>query len=255
MTGPILNVRPLTGRTVPRIATLVAGFRLIILDYDGTLFDTRPAIVHCLGRAFEQSGRSIPARDLVIDAVGTGATLPDTLLLLDRGLRSNSARLDELVVTYRRLYRDEGTALLHQYPSVTETLQELHRSGVICVVVSNKGIDAIRRSLDAAGLSPLIDYVVGDQPGAPKKPEPLVVTDLIVPRYCFGRDEMLIVGDTELDIQFARRTGIASCWAAYGYGAPASCRALEPDFEISSFSRLQEIVVQSDPRPTDRLAL
>lgn len=233
----------------------MAGFRLIIFDYDGTLFDTRPAIVHCLGRAFEQSGRAIPARDAVTDAVGTGATLPDTLLLLDPRLRGDCAGLDELVVAYRRLYRDEGTALLHQYPSVTETLRELHLSGIICAIVSNKEIDAIRRSLDETGLDPLIDFVVGDQPGTPKKPEPSVVTDLIVPRYRLGRDEMLIVGDTELDIQFAKCTGIASCWASYGYGAPVSCRALEPDFEISNISHLQEIVVQSDPRQTDKVAL
>jgi phosphoglycolate phosphatase len=231
-----------------RRATPAGGIKLVIFDYDGTLFDTRAAIVHCIGRTFEQTEREIPAHDIVADAVGTGATLPDTLLLLDPALRGDSATLDELVVTYRRLYRDEAAVLLRTFPGVAETLQDLRSNGVTCTVVSNKGIDAIRRSFDESGLSPFIDFVVGDQPGTPRKPDPSVVANLIVPRYGLRCDEMLIVGDTEVDIRFAKRTGIPSCWASYGYGGPADCRALEPDYEISNISHLREIVTQSDPR-------
>jgi len=233
----------------------VGNIKLIIFDYDGTLFDTRPAIIHCLGRAFAERGGAIPAREVAANAVGTGATLPDTLLRLDPDLRQNPAALDDLVVTYRRFYRDEGTALLRPYPGVADTLQELHRCGIACAIVSNKGIDAIHRSLDETGLSSLIDFVVGDQPGTAKKPDPLVVTDLIVPRYALGQDRMLIVGDTELDIIFAKRTGIASCWASYGYGTPATCRTLEPDYEIANINKLPEIVSKSDPRRADQVAL
>jgi phosphoglycolate phosphatase len=238
----------LTCRALPRIASPVTDFSLVIFDYDGTLFDTRLAIVHCMHRALVQRGRATPSRSAVEEAVGTGATLPDTLLLLDPRLRHDHATLEELVVSYRAFYRDEGATQLRPYPGVGETLQHLHLGGITCAVVSNKGIEAIRRSLDATGLSTTIDFVVGDQPGTPKKPDPSVVTSLIAPRYGLRREEMLIVGDTELDIEFAKQTGIASCWASYGYGKAASCRALEPDYEISSIGQLREIVAKGDPR-------
>jgi phosphoglycolate phosphatase len=238
----------LTGRALPRGATPLGGFKLVIFDYDGTLFDTRAAIVHCIGRSLEQSGRGIPPRDVVAASVGTGATLPDTLRLLDPGLCRDKAVLEELVVTYRRLYRDEAMTLLCTFPGVTDTLRDLRSSGVTCTVVSNKGIDAIRRSFDETGLSEFIDFVIGDQPGIPKKPDPSLVLDLIVPRYGFQCDEMLIVGDTEVDIRFARATGIASCWASYGYGRPADCRALGPDYEISNIGDLRDVVAQGNPR-------
>jgi len=32
------------------------GFDAIVFDYDGTLFDTRPAIIHCVQRPFEECG-------------------------------------------------------------------------------------------------------------------------------------------------------------------------------------------------------
>jgi phosphoglycolate phosphatase len=238
-----------------RIATPVGGFRLVIFDYDGTLFDTRPAIVHCIGRAFEEYGRSNPAHDAVAGIVGTGATLLDTLLLLDPGLRRDRTALNDLVITYRNLYRDESTALLRAFPGVPAILQHLRLNGIRCAVVSNKGVDAVRRSFDETGLGSLIDVVVGEQPGTPKKPDPRVVTDLIAPRFDLRRDEMLMVGDTEIDILFAKRAGIASCWVSYGYGAPAHCRAGEPDYEISSISHLREIVAKSDSRRASHVPL
>jgi phosphoglycolate phosphatase len=229
--------------------------RLVIFDYDGTLFDTRLAIVHCMSGALKQHGRTSLSHSRIEDAVGTGATLPDTLMHLDPSLRHDRTALDKLVVTYRALYRDEGTAMLRPYPGAASTLRELEMGGITCALVSNKGIDAIQRSLDETGLSPLIDFVIGEQPGMPKKPDPAVITDLIVPRYGLDRDEMLIVGDTELDILFAKRTGITSCWASYGYGTAAACRVLNPDHEIAGIDHLQKIVFESDPRRSAQAAL
>lgn len=218
-------------------------FQVVIFDYDGTLFDTRPAIIHCLRRGFEECGRRVPAVDAVADAVRSGATLPDTLLQLDRRLARDYTALNELVVTYRKLYRDEGAALLRAFPGAVETLQQIHRDGTICVVVSNKAIEAIARSFEASGLSPLIDFVVGDQPGIPKKPDPAVLTELVGPRYAVPRDEMLMVGDTEVDILFARRTGVSCCWASYGYGEPQRCRTLRPQHVISAITELPAVVL------------
>jgi phosphoglycolate phosphatase len=219
-------------------------FKVVVFDYDGTLFDTRAAIVHCITRTFAECGRRIPPCDVVSSAVRTGAALPDTLQLLDRRLQRDRPALDELVVTYRRLYRDEGTALLRAFPEATQTLRQLGRGGAKCIVVSNKGIEAIRRSLDETRLSHLVDLVLGDQPGLPKKPDPAIMTEFILPKYPqLGRNDILMVGDTEIDILFAKGTGVSCCWASYGYGDPARCRTLAPDYEISSLGELHNVVL------------
>jgi len=51
-----------------------------------------------------------------------------------------------------------------------------------------------------------------------------------------------VVGDTEIDILLARRTGIPCCWASYGYGETERCRALKPEYEISSIEQLPALV-------------
>ncbi len=162
----------------------MSTFKAIVFDYDGTLFDTRPAIVYCIQRAFEQQRRPVPAREPVLETVKTGLTLQDTFLILDDELRTNRAALNEIVRTYRTLYLNEAAPLLKPFAGASEALQQLHSSGAKCLVVSNKGIAAIRQSLDDSGLSGFMDLIFGDEPGLPKKPDPAIVMDHISAQIC-----------------------------------------------------------------------
>lgn len=224
----------------------MSAFKLIVFDYDGTLFDTRPAIVQSLRRAFADCGRTIPAAATLDGVVGAGLPLRDSLLLLEPRLRNDRVALDEMVVTYRRFHRDEAASLQRPWPGTLEALCHLDRAGIICVVVSNKGVDAINHSLLASGIS-AIDLVLGDQPGVPRKPDPALVADFVLPRFPgIARQQMLMVGDTEVDILFARRARLQCCWSAYGYGNAQRCRALRPDYEISTISSLPGLVLGSE---------
>ncbi len=220
------------------------AFAAVIFDYDGTLFDTRPAIMQCLERAFAECGRPVPARASIAETVKAGLTLSDTFLTLDVRLRHDRVSLDELVRTYRRSYLDTGATLVEPYVGVRPALQELHDGGEICIVVSNKGIVAVRRSFEQYDLAPLVDLIFADEPGLPKKPDPAIIVDHVLPRYPqLFREQILMVGDTETDILFAKRTGMASCWVSYGYGEAARCRKLSPDFEIASLSELPALAL------------
>ena len=210
----------------------MSGFKVVIFDYDGTLFDTRPAIVHCIQRAFAACGRPIPALEAVAGTVRTGLPLQETFFVLDKNLRAERTALNEMVKTYRKIYLDEGAPLTKPFVGVRDALQDIHARGTKCVVVSNKGIAAIRQSLDQSQLSSFVDLVFGDEPGLPKKPDPAIVVDHILPRYApLRREQMLVVGDTEIDILLAKRTGIACCWASYGYGETERCRRLSPSMK------------------------
>jgi phosphoglycolate phosphatase len=221
----------------------MSSFRAVIFDYDGTLFDTRPAIVHCIQRAFAEIIRSVPPLEAIAGTVETGLSLPDTLVVLDQRLRGNRTTLDELIRNYRRLYLAEGAPLIKPYPGVGDTIRILHAGGTKCLVVSNKGVAAIHQSLEESDLTPFIDMIFGDQPGLPKKPDPAIVTDHILPRSTqLTKDQVLVVGDTETDIVFAKAANVSSCWASYGYGDRVRCRQLAPDYVIGDVAELPAIV-------------
>jgi len=221
----------------------MSGFKVVVFDYDGTLFDTRPAIVHCIQRAFAVCGRPVPTLEAAAGTVRTGLPLQESFIVLDKNLRAEETALNEIVKAYRKIYLDEGAPLTKPFVGVRDALQDIHAHGTKCVVVSNKGVAAIRQSLDQSQLSSFVDLVFGDEPGLPKKPDPAIVIDHILPRYAsLRREQMLVVGDTEIDILLAKRTEIHCCWASYGYGETERCRALKPEHEISSIEELAALV-------------
>jgi phosphoglycolate phosphatase len=221
----------------------MSGFKLVVFDYDGTLFDTRPAIHHCIQRSFAACGRPIPTLEAIAGTVRTGLPLQETFFGLDKNLRAERAALNEIVGTYRKLYLDEGTLMSKPFAGVSDALRDIHATGSKCVVVSNKGIAAIRHSLDQSQLSSFVDFVFGDEPGLPKKPDPAILLDYILPRYAqLPREQTLVVGDTQIDILLAKRARIPCCWASYGYGEADRCRALKPEHEIAGIEELPALV-------------
>jgi len=221
-----------------------SAFELIIFDYDGTLSDTRLAIAHSLECALETQGLS-PARERLMPVVSRGLPLRETLLLLDPALRDEcGAMMEEIIDSYRAVYRDEGEPLIKMFPGARDVLQRLHASGIECVVVSNKGFDAVVRSLDRYEMTPFVAQVFAERPGFAVKPDPVLLNDHILKRTLpVSRERALMVGDTEIDIAFAKRAGIASCWAAYGFGDRENCLALSPTHVIEAISDLPALVV------------
>jgi phosphoglycolate phosphatase len=218
-------------------------FDLLIFDFDGTLCDTRFAIAHCLERALAKYGRPIPPPEHTASIVSKGLSLPETIASLDPGLRAQSDAITEMVSGYRSFYRSEGDPLITMFPGADIVLQTMHARGIKCIVVSNKGAEAIHRALDRYDLVPFIDVVFGEQSGVPFKPDPALLTDRIVPKFPqIAKARMLMIGDTEVDIRFAHASGIECCWAAYGFGERQHCMAQSPEYLIETIGELPEIV-------------
>lgn len=218
------------------------SFDLVILDYDGTLCDTRLAIAYCLQRALRSHGHA-PPHERITDAVSRGLPLRETLLSLLPDLRDDGGSIEEIVGNYRMFYRDEGEPLINMFEGAREALQLLHARGVICVVVSNKGVDAVVRSLARHQMSPFVEQVFAERPALPAKPAPALLSKHVLKRHpTVPKERVLMVGDTDVDVIFAKCAGIASCWAAYGFGDRDSCLALSPTYVIETIEALPALV-------------
>ena len=218
-------------------------FDVAILDYDGTLSDTRLAIAHCLQRAFAEHGRPIAMSERTMRVINKGLPLKATCVLLDPDLVGQNAVVDDLIDTYRAVYKLEGESLIKTFPGAKKVLQDVRARGVRCIIVSNKGADAVNRSLGRCGLAEFVDMVLADQPGMPHKPDRALLTEHIEPKFPdITRDRMLMVGDTEVDIAFAKNAGLECCWAAYGFGDRRRCLALGPEYSIESIDELPLLI-------------
>lgn len=216
-------------------------FNYYIFDYDGTICNTFPTISYAMNQAFEANGLPAPHEAAMLKAVSNGGNLQDTIRWLHP--TASTSATEGITKSYRQLYSEHDARLTVLFDGAANVFRQLKEAGKTIVVLSNKGIAAVQQSLTHHGLSDMTDLVIaeGFSPALKlrSKPDPMIYHHVIIKKYPIsdGR-EVLMTGDTHADIQFAKNAGIVSCWAAYGYGQPAACEALLPDFTIKQISAI-----------------
>lgn len=237
--------------------------KAVIFDFDGTLFDTHESIAHTLAVTFSQllpSDVSSPSEAAIAASISAGLSLPQTIEQLYPSSSSSSPALDvpllnNYLTEYRSLYRTHGISLIKPFPHVHDLLNELRTRSIPCIILSNKGIAAVREVLAGHNLSSLIELVIGDgEPvNSPRKPDPGSWTTVIKPileqqtstragMMDLQPTDILVVGDTEADIKYAQNIGARIVWCSYGYGEQEKCRQLKPDFVVQDLNEVMSLV-------------
>jgi phosphoglycolate phosphatase len=215
-------------------------FRIALLDFDGTMAATRPAVVACAKLTLATLGHGVPADDVITGVIARGLPLVEAFEALAGRLTPEET--DRCVAFYRAHYPEIDRQHSVLFDDVAETLKALSRRGITVAILSNKGVPAIAAALAHFGIADLIPHIIGEAPEGPNKPDPAVFHERVVPllRRRPAAD-YLMVGDTTTDLAFAKAAGIRSCWARYGYGDPEACGKVGYDFVIGSFGELARI--------------
>ena len=217
----------------------MSQYKLIIFDFDGTLAITHKAIISCITKTFESFEVEPPAADTIRATIGIN--LPNTFKMLYPAIEESA--IGEWVETYRSFYRTEGEKQLDLFPGTKQFLQLANNLGLNLVVFSNKHVSFVNLFLKKLRINGFFDLVLGDDGQIIQKPNPTVFYSIIKPLFPeLDNSQVLMVGDTAVDLLFAKNAGIDVCWAAYGYGDRAECLALVPTFAIDNISELAAIV-------------
>jgi len=217
----------------------MSQYKLIIFDFDGTLAITHKAIVSCITKTFENFNIAPPDADIIQGTIGIN--LPNTFKMLHPAIEESA--IPEWVETYRSYYRTEGEKQLDLFPGTKDFLRLASKLGLSLGVFSNKHVSFVNLFLEKLRINGFFDLIVGDDGQIIQKPNPSVFYSIIKPLFPeLDNSQVLMVGDTAVDLLFAKNAGIDVCWAAYGYGNRAECLALEPTFAIDNISELAAIV-------------
>jgi phosphoglycolate phosphatase len=217
------------------------NYKLLILDFDGTLCATHEAVLFCIKRTYQALSMNIPKHGFIDETIRAGLGIEKTLEVLSPDL--NQQQIHHLLSTYEAIYLAESENKSAPFAKVSETLAALYASGFILTVVSNKAVVLVETALEYFQLKQYIAMVVGDTKTLRKKPDPMAYIDFIKPKFNhINSNQILMVGDTPADLLFAKNIGVDSCWAEYGYGDEKSCLALHPTYVIKQFSSMQVIL-------------
>jgi phosphoglycolate phosphatase len=191
--------------------------RAVCLDLDGTLIDSAPDIAAALNRRLAAAGLGPLSLTAITRMIGDGAKVLLTRGFAAAGRPLAGAALDAEAEAYIADYERNALVETRPYPGVPETLAALAEAGHTLAVVTNKPAGATRIVLDALGLAGLFAAVAGGDSFAVRKPDPGHLLGALAALDTPPADAVM-VGDHRNDLLAARGAGVASVYAAFGYG-------------------------------------
>jgi phosphoglycolate phosphatase len=210
---------------------------LIVFDLDGTLVDSGRDLTTGVNRMLGWCGAPPMSEEAVVGMVGDGASV-----LVRRALEA--AGVDPgYPGAYERFLAAYDECLLEctrPYEGIPEALAQVG-AGRRLAVLTNKPTDATARILETLDLRRFFATVIGADTPHGRKPDPAGLLHLINEADTTSA-ATLLVGDSPIDLETARRAGTRICLARYGFGF----RFDEGDF------RGDELFIE---RPADLLRL
>lgn len=212
-------------------------YRNILLDFDGTMGDTRETIVNVFHKVIENAG--LPQRDQSLISSTIGMSLTKAFVFLFPGMDEKKA--EEMTLAYRDVYEKTWRDDLKPMPGLHDTLKELKDKGCRLAVTSSRTTAFIEKLCEQLGVSQYFDLYVGDDMVSNPKPAPDMAI-FALQKMGANKGETLLVGDTHYDMAMGHAAGLKTVYARYGYGDEESVKYDYPDYEIDSISGILKIV-------------
>ncbi len=204
----------------------------LVFDLDGTLIDGYAAIGDALAFAMTRLGVAALPPERVRSMVGHG---------LERLLAEavGEARAAEGARLFRERYPEVAVAHSHLLPEVAEVLGTLAGRGHPMALASNKPARFSRMILDAKGVGSRFLAVGGPDEETPAKPEPTMLRRLMAAAGA-SPEETLVVGDMEVDAEFARAAGCRVVLIPSGSRSREELEGVDADALLERIGELPE---------------
>lgn len=239
----------------------------ICFDLDGTLVNSAPDLLAALDHALTTNGHPASNHQDIIPIIGHGAKAMLTKALKNQGLKnqalknqelssqtntSNSPQpepnhIDELwhiLIDHYSIHIADQT---HLFDGALETMETLKSEGHTLAICTNKTMNLTGPLLDKLDLTRHFSAICGADSFPYKKPDPrhlfstIQQANNLQPAETPAQLPALMIGDSKTDIDTAKNANIKSVGVKWGY-TDIPMEDLQPDYLISHFSELTEIV-------------
>ena len=199
--------------------------RNIIWDFDGTLFDTYPALIHAFSRALDDYGVQIP-QELIVRHARLSLTLYGDELAKQYDLDPK-----EMQQRYLGYYASYSLDDQKPFPGVRQVCAYICSRGGTNVIVTHRNAASVRRLLKVYDMETYFTDLITTEGGYPLKPDPAMFEE-VIRRCALTLRETLAVGDRDLDIQSGYAAGVHTCL----FGPAAT--EVEPDLRITCYKKI-----------------
>jgi phosphoglycolate phosphatase len=204
--------------------------KAFIFDLDGTLIDSLADIAESINRMLDARGYPRCEQELFRQMVGDGMEK-----LVERAL-PEAVRSGELIQVcveeYRANYDQLWNARTQPYEGIVEMLAELKACGLKLGVISNKAHRFTVPMTEHFFGKECFDHILGQRNEVPRKPAPDGAHEMAA-FLGLKTNEMAYVGDSGIDMAFAKSSGMKAVGVRWGFRSEAELREHGADVLIS----------------------
>ncbi|MBO4496440.1 MAG: HAD-IA family hydrolase [Clostridiales bacterium] len=213
--------------------------KAVIFDFDGTLADTKKAIVVAKQDTMRKFGLDVKDEEACAATIGLTARAGFEKLYPEL---NDEALLDELVVAYRARF-DELKKIMppERFPGVDHVLAVLEERGIVRTIATARNKKSLFEFLAAWNLEKAFPYVLAGEDTTRLKPHPDAVLKTLSD-LSLSADQAIVVGDMPVDIAMGKSAGVRTCGVTYGNSDRADLEAAGADFVIDNIEELLEVL-------------
>lgn len=178
--------------------------KAILFDFDYTLVDSSPSVIHNFSLIFKRRQLDPPEDDVLKKCIGM--SLEDILLKFFPEL--NDSELEALKQEYLSLSAEYSTPLTYFFPDTISALEHIKELDYKIAIVSTKFTKRITEFLHVHKQCGLFDLVIGGDKVKNYKPDPEGI-HLVSHLLDIALKDLIFVGDSFYDFEAAKNAGIA----------------------------------------------
>ena len=212
-------------------------YPVCIFDWDGTLVNSEKHIVESLSYAAECMKLPKLAYAQLKDIIGL--SMPKALAILYPGL--SDADIETMRGHYGEHFFSVPQDATTVFDHVVETLSRLQDAGVRLAVATGKSRHGLDKALVSTGLKAFFEIErCADETRS--KPDPLMLSEISA-HFKLPPSAMLMIGDTEYDLEMASRYSMDSLGVSYGVHDRERLLRHQPVAIIDCFSELLKYAI------------
>ena len=213
--------------------------KLIAFDLDGTVADTLADLAASVNFALAKRGLPTYPVDDYRQFVGNGV---DNLMMQVLKEHYTPAEGEGMKADFSAYYADHCLDYTREYPGIADLLRELSDSGCMTAVISNKPDRFVPVILKKLYPDHRFTLAWGQQAELPRKPAPDALLKAMAVCGVSG-EEVLYVGDSNVDVAFAHAAGVKVCGVSWGFRGAEELREAGADVIVDSAEKLKKIIL------------
>jgi phosphoglycolate phosphatase len=210
----------------------------IIFDLDGTLLDTLYDIAETANAVLARHGFPIHVKHEYKHFVGDGLSV---LMKRITPAGVNETIISSCCQLFMQLYAASWMKTCRPYDGIEDMLAAIKQKGLSMAVLSNKPHAFTKLFVERFFPHATFTCVYGQREGIAKKPDPVAALE-IVKKQGGNPGMMFFVGDTPIDIQTGKASGMKTVAVTWGFRSIHELQKENPDIIINSPMELLQYV-------------